>query len=557
MYRDLYAREKKILIGLIVFCILTWLLGWQIPLMEIDAVQYANISREMLLNKSFLQIYDQGRDYLDKPPMLFWLSSLSMKIFGIGDAAYRLPSFLFSILAVYSTYRFAKLFYIDRISLLSALVLAGSQALFLINHDVRTDTMLMGWVMWSIWQMAEWFQKKHWKNLILASVAIAGGMLTKGPIALMVPVFAFSAQFILTRSFRSFFRPEYIVMVLLIAILLIPMSIGLFTQFDKHPEKIMYGQAGTSGIRFFYWTQSFGRITGENTFHENAHFLFLFENLLWGFLPWTIFFILALLTGVGEWIRKKFLLRPGEEAISLGGFLITYCALASSQAQLPHYIYVVLPLAAVITGRFMDRLFFETVYARWIKPLSVIHYIIFVLLTIALFLLLVLPFPPVDWRIIIPAIIMTGIFLLVLLKNRLRIPTLLMACVLTIILINTWLNTGFYPKLLEFQMGIPVSRYIREHHINPDSVFLYQMERTRDLDFYGNHLFATTNRPDSLQAKELLLTSRKGMATVNRDHFELIDSGISFHVTRLSGAVLNPATRKENSDMYYLLSRSQ
>src|SRR5450755_345154 len=210
----LCKREKNILLLLIACCILTWLLGWQIPLMEIDAVQYANISREMLLHKSFFQIYDQGKDYLDKPPMLFWLSSTSMQIFGINDAAYRFPSFLFSILSIYSTYRFSRIYYNERVAFLSALVLAGSQALFLINHDVRTDTMLMGWVMVSIWQLAEWLQKRKWKNLMLASIAIAGGMLTKGPIALMVPIFAFSAHFILTRSFRSFFRWEYLVMVL-------------------------------------------------------------------------------------------------------------------------------------------------------------------------------------------------------------------------------------------------------------------------------------------------------------------------------------------------------
>ena len=53
---------------------------FSIPLMDIDASQYASISREMLERNSFLQIYDLGKDYLDKPPMLFWLSALSMKI---------------------------------------------------------------------------------------------------------------------------------------------------------------------------------------------------------------------------------------------------------------------------------------------------------------------------------------------------------------------------------------------------------------------------------------------------------------------------------------------
>ena len=66
-----------------------------IPLMDIDASQYASISREMLERNSFLQVFDLGKDYLDKPPMLFWLSALSMKIFGVYDWAYRIPSLIF------------------------------------------------------------------------------------------------------------------------------------------------------------------------------------------------------------------------------------------------------------------------------------------------------------------------------------------------------------------------------------------------------------------------------------------------------------------------------
>jgi 4-amino-4-deoxy-L-arabinose transferase-like glycosyltransferase len=553
MTGDLSGSEKNALILLIAGCILTYLAGWQIPLMEIDAVQYANISREMLQHKNFLQLYDQGLDYLDKPPMLFWLSSASMQIFGIHDAAYRLPSFLFSILSVYSTYRFAHLYYSERVALLSALVLAGSQALFLINHDVRTDTMLMGWVILSIWKLAAWLQDGRWKNMILAAVAIAGGMLTKGPVALMVPVFAFSAHFLLTRSFKSFFRWEYLLMLLIVGLMLIPMSVGLYRQYDEHPEKIMFGHKGISGIRFFYWTQSFGRITGGSAWHENGSFFFLFENLLWGFLPWTIFFILGLVTGIREWFRKKCFLRGGEEGISLGGFLITYCALASSNYQLPHYIYVVLPLASVITAKFIDGLNFVGLYRRWVKPLSVTHYIIFSLLVVAMFLLITLPFPPQRPLIVISASLMTCMFFFAVVRNWIPLPKLLTVCVLTIILINIWLDTGFYPGLLQYQASIPVSRFIRENHLNKDRIFLYQLNPYRSLDFYSNHSFAITTHPDSLRSKDYLLTSQKGMETIDRNSYKIIDSGIYFRVSMLSIQVLNPTTRKANSDMYFLL----
>src|SRR6516162_3836714 len=131
-------REKNSWLLLISACLLVYLCGWYIPLMEIDAAQYANMSREMLIHKNFLQLYDRGADYLDKPPMLFWISAASMRLFGINDLAYRLPSLLFAILSIYSTFRFSKLYYEERMAYLSALVLASCQALFLITHDVRT-----------------------------------------------------------------------------------------------------------------------------------------------------------------------------------------------------------------------------------------------------------------------------------------------------------------------------------------------------------------------------------------------------------------------------------
>jgi hypothetical protein len=357
------------------------------------------------------------------------------------------------------------------------------------------------------------------------------------------------------RQFANFFRWEYLVMLLIIGILLIPMSIGLYRQYDLHPEKIMYGQQGISGLRFFYWTQSFGRITGESTWHENDHFLFLFENLLWGFLPWTVFFILSLAYGLREWLQKKFFIGHGEEAISLGGFLITYCALGSSRAQLPHYIYVVLPLAAIFTGKYLDALIFDNKNQVWLKPLTVLHNIIFSLMIIIMFGLLLLPFPPNRIIMLLFVFILTAIFLYTIFRKWILLPRLLTTCVLTVILINTCLDTGFYPKLLEFQAAIPVSRFIRENQLNKDRIFLYWVDRSRSLDFYSNYSFVSITYPDSLREGDYLLTTQKGMETINRTHFRIIDSGLTFHVSTLSLPVLNPATRKNNSDAYYLMTR--
>jgi 4-amino-4-deoxy-L-arabinose transferase-like glycosyltransferase len=54
--------------------------------------------------------------------------------------------------------------------------------------------MLMGWVALSIWLIAKWESSNAWPDFLLAMVAIAGGMMTKGPIALVLPVLAFAPQ---------------------------------------------------------------------------------------------------------------------------------------------------------------------------------------------------------------------------------------------------------------------------------------------------------------------------------------------------------------------------
>lgn len=108
-------------------CVVVYIIAmWQIPVIDIDAAQYASMSREMMENGSYLKLYDLGFDYLDKPPMLFWLSSVSLQLFGVFDWAYRLPSVLMLLLGIYATYRLALLFYHKTIAQLSAIVLASS-----------------------------------------------------------------------------------------------------------------------------------------------------------------------------------------------------------------------------------------------------------------------------------------------------------------------------------------------------------------------------------------------------------------------------------------------
>ena len=552
-------REKSytnIYIFYIVLCIIIYILGSLfIPLMEIDSVQYANISREMLQNKSFLQIFDQGKDYLDKPPLLFWLSSLSMYLFGLNDFAFRLPSILMAILAIYSTYKFTLLYYSNEIAALAALVLASTQAMFLITHDVRTDTMLMAWVMLAIWQFAIWLNNRKWSSLIIAFTAVAFGMMTKGPIALMVPVFSFAPHLIMHRNFKMLFRWEYLLGIGIIIILLIPMDIGLYQQFDLHPEKVMYEKTGTSGLRFFYWTQSFGRITGESVWHENDDFFFLFQNLLWGFLPWTLFLIFGLISECTKIIRTKFTLNKNEEWIVLPGFLITYTALGISNYQLPHYIYVVLPFTAIIAAKSLHSLVINWENRIFKNIINGINIFIYILILSILLVLLLFTFNTNIYLVIASLSVMGIFFLIVIVKKTEAIPRVIQFALFTIITTNLLLTIFFYPKLLEYQLGNEVSKVIRQKNIDKNNFYLYQVYYERSLDFYSNYSFQNIENLDSLKTNDYVLIKNELINQELLTNFNKIERISTFHVSTLNAEFLNPKTRDSALTIYAILQK--
>jgi len=540
----------------IIGCIIIYIVGSiTIPLMEIDSVQYANISREMLVHKNFLQIFDQGKDYLDKPPLLFWISSISMYLFGINDFAFRLPSILMAIVAIYSTYKFTLLYYSKELALLASLILASSQAMFLITHDVRTDTMLMSWVILGIWQFAHWTKFKNWSSLIVAFVAVAFGMMTKGPIALMVPIFSFVPHLLIHKNFKLLFRWEYLIGLLIIIVLLIPMDLGLYQQFDLHPEKEMYGRTGTSGLRFFYWTQSFGRITGESIWHENDHFTFLFENLIWGFLPWTLYFIVGLFSDFFKLIKNKLQIDPNTEWISTPGFLITYCALGISHYQLPHYIYIVLPFISIITAKCVYNTNFQKDKSIFKSVLNVINVFIYVLVLLLLIILLIIPFPSNIYLSITLFISFAIIITYFIYSKKILIPRLVQFALFCIIITNLFLSIFFYPKLLEFQLGNIVSKYITKKRINKNSFYLYHVYNERSLDFYSNYSFQNIDNLAKLKPFDYVLIDNKSIINDSLKGFNQVQLISAFHVSTLNAKFLNPRNRDSALDYYYILQK--
>ena len=522
--------------------------------MDIDASQYAEMSREMMKTGDYLHIYDRGAEYLDKPPFLFWVSSASMEVFGVNNFGYKFPSIIFALLALFATYRLAKLLYNDAVGKMAALVLATCQGMFLMTNDVRCDTILMGWVIVAVWLIYEWIVSNRLFYLVGGSVAVAFGMMTKGPIALMVPIFCFISDWALKRQWRNFLKPAYLLAFIVIAVLLIPMSIGLFQQFDLHPEKIVNGKQGVSGLRFFYWSQSFGRITGENPWKNNVDIFFLLQNMLWSYLPWIFLLLPALVINVIILVRQKFRLVPGQEWLTTGGFLLSYLALGSSSYQLPHYIFVAYPLAAIVTAKFLHELIEEGKYPRLYNFMRPFHIVIVSLILLAVAGLMAYSFkaPPFvigGWMVCII------IWLYLALRKQLK-GKLFWLPAAGLIIANIFLTGYVYPTLLQYQVGSQAGRYIHERSIPPGKLAVYKMEDPlNSMDFYAQEVVTGIDTLTNIKNNRYLLTMDKGLADLQRAGYTytIEKQGPVYKVSELTPEFINPSTRGSAVKTYYLV----
>ncbi len=524
----------------------------RIDVMDVDASQYAEMSREMMNSHNWLHVYDRGMEYLDKPPFLFWVSAASMKVFGVNNLGYKFPSILFALWALYAVYRLTRLLYNEQIARLAALILGTCQGMFLITNDVRTDTILMSCVVTAIWMIKEADIKRKWYYVLGGTTAIACGMMTKGPIALLVPLFCFGSDWVLKRQWKKIFNPYHLLDFLLIAIMLIPMSIGLYQQFDMHPEKVVNGLTHVSGLRFFYWSQSFGRITGESPWNNGAGLDFLFVNMLWSFLPWILLFVAGLITNVVQLFRQRFRLKDHQEFITTGGFLLAYLALGSSHYQLPHYIFVVYPLAAIITAKFVAEVFGEGKYPVLLKVLRPTQVAISAGIFIAVLLILLIVFPVgigglMLWDMAV------AIWFYILISKRIT-GKVFWLCAAAIMLGNVFLTHHFYKNLLHYQAGSEVGHYIHDHKIPVENTYWYELDDTHiSLSFYARSLILWGG--DKLQSGNYILTTNKGLTAI-RDkglQYEVLKSGSFFNVSMIALPFLNPATRDSELKHYYFI----
>jgi len=159
---------------------------------EPDEGRYAEVGREMIASGDWLVPRWNGIEHLSKPPITYWLIAASLKLFGVNDFAARLPAALAALGTLVAVYRLARSAWGERAALWAVLVLLTSLEFFAVARLITPDMILTCLVTWSVWWFWDWYTSadKRPGPLVWFYGSLGLAMMTKGPIGVILPLFA-------------------------------------------------------------------------------------------------------------------------------------------------------------------------------------------------------------------------------------------------------------------------------------------------------------------------------------------------------------------------------
>ncbi|RBQ04565.1 ArnT family glycosyltransferase [Pedobacter miscanthi] len=532
----------KILIALVALVSVPALFG---GIMEPDSALYASIAKNMVLRNDWINIYVRGADWLDKPHLTFWLAAASFKVFGINAFAYKLPSFLFGLLGAGYLYKLAKDIYSEKTGLISALIFLSSLHILISTFDVRAEVYITTFTLAAIYHYYKAHQGVFW-HIVAGSFFAACAIMIKG-IFVLIPVFGgFIIYWLLTKQFKQLLKPKWWIAIALIFIFIIPELYTLYIQFDLHPEKVIFGKTGVSGLKFFFWDSQFGRFFNNGPIKGKGDISFFLHTTLWAFLPWSILFYTAV---VNLFKKKNRVGLPAESIMIWTSAAITFLLFSLSKFQLPHYILIILPQLAIITALYIQKL-----EGRSLKVFWYVQTVIAIILFIAIIIIGI--YSAFGGIFFMPALMLTviasGLF------KKINRENLLIRNIICSVTVMLFLSLLFYPSVLKYESGMEAGKWLKENH--PDaraSVLMYP--DAYSFDFYANgepkYFWSYEDLDKSKNEKDLIIyTPASELERLKTDyHAEVLKSFEYYHITKLTGKFINAKTRPQVLEQFYLV----
>lgn len=268
--QDAFATRAVIALGVVVFFFHLGSYG----LWEPDEARYAEIGREMLALGNFIVPHLNYVPYIEKPPLLYWLTALCFKMFGLNELAARLVPALSGLGTVTATFFFVRRTFDRRRAMLAAAILTTAPIFAVMAQVLTTDMLLTALTTVALYALFIHYLDGGWWCWI-AYFAMAAATLTKGPVGIALPV-ASMAVFLwwegeLRGAIRRFHAlAGFLVMVAIVAPWFVAISL-------KEP-----------GFVDFYFVGEYLKRALVPSYSHEEPFYYYGPVIVGGLLPWSV-----------------------------------------------------------------------------------------------------------------------------------------------------------------------------------------------------------------------------------------------------------------------------
>ncbi len=329
------------------------------PLLDdVDSV-YIEVAREMLHRHDYITPYIDGIRFFDKPPLMYWLASTSMAIFGESDWAARLPLAI-AILALFlAIYALGLRFYTERGALYSTLIFATALGPYLYTRFFIPDLLICLWLTLGVHTFLIALDRAAARqSALLTTLAFAAtlalNLLTKGLIGLVFPLSFVVLYLLITRQTPLLRRLPLVRALATFLAIALPWHILAALRNPAVPMPPGLGLPAKAGWAWFYlYNEHIARFLGRRIPHDYGNtpiWLFWLYTLLWLF-PWVAFLPAAIaLTRRHLGHLYPVTVRQREAALALTIWSLTVLVFFTLSSRQEYYSLPALPALALLLG---------------------------------------------------------------------------------------------------------------------------------------------------------------------------------------------------------------
>jgi len=314
-----------------------WVFGLgHAPLIDVDEGAFSEASREMLTSGDWGHTTLNGADRFDKPILIYWFQSASLALFGTNSFATRLPSAIAALFWCLGVVRFAQLWLGAAASRPAAILLSSALGVMLIGRAATADALLNALMCWSCLDLYRHLSTGSQAALRRAFFWMGLGLLTKGPVACLIPGAAVIVYLLSNGEIKR-----------LKTVLGDPIAwaIVLFTAMPWYAYAL--NRHGMAFIDGFILQHNVNRFLHAKEGHGGASYYTLLVAPLLA-LPWTPLFVSTL-----SRIRSLWAQPASRFLLCWSGFALAFFSL--SNTKLPHYLlYGVTPLLVLMTQALLE-----------------------------------------------------------------------------------------------------------------------------------------------------------------------------------------------------------